>query len=268
MIKELIQYPQTPSIEFNAPVRFFNEELFTLIDDIKDTMVENNLKGLSAFQIGSPYSVIVVKDNEDNLIELINPRIFFQKEKITTLESTTYFPDISIEITRDKNIKVMYEDRIGAQKFLDASGEFAVMIQRKIDYNFGANFRIRLNDQEKEKLDMKLEYGVDAIIDNSCPTSFMRDKVLKVINIFLLISLLAIFSKYFISDDSLIILNEYLNYGLYTIFASIIFYGFFAYWEGTKYTNCMSCQIGNIIGTAMFHFVKLSALVILKYIII
>ncbi|HIP13047.1 MAG TPA: peptide deformylase [Lutibacter sp.] len=268
MIKDLIQYPQTPPIEFNAPVRFFNEDLFNLIDDLKDTMKEHNLNGLSAFQIGNPHSVIVVKDKDNNYIELINSRIFFKKEKITTNETTTYFPDINIDIIRDRHIKVMYEDREGSQKFLDASDEFAVLIQRKIDYNFGANFSIRLNDAKKEQLDMKLEHGIDVVIDNSCPTNFKRDKVLKVINILLAISLIAVFSKYFISDDAIVVLSEYLNNGFYLISSMIIFYTFFAYWEGSKYTNCMSCQIGNIIGTALFHFAKLIALITLKYFII
>ena len=268
MIRDLIKYPQTPPIEFNAPVRFFNDEIFNLIDDLKDTMKEHNLNGLSAFQIGNPYSVIVVKDKDNNYVELINARIFSKKEKITTNETTTYFPDISIDIKRDKHIKVIYEDRIGTQKFLDASDEFAVLIQRKIDYTFGANFSIRLNDAQKEQLDLKLEYGIDVVIDNSCPTNFKRDKLLKGINILLLISLFALFSKYFISDDSIILLNMYLNNGFYLISSMIIFYVFFAYWEGSKYTNCMSCQIGNIIGTAFFHFAKLLLLVALNYFIV
>ena len=54
---------------------------------------------------------------------------------------------------------------------------------------------------------MKLDYGIDVITDNSCPTNFNRDKILKVINILLLISLVLIFSKYFISTDNINILS-------------------------------------------------------------
>jgi len=90
MIKELVKYPTPLSLEYGIDVRTFDEKLFSLIDDLKDTINENNLDGLSAFQIGNYFNVIVVKDN-DNFIELINPRVISQNSTIVTKESTTYF---------------------------------------------------------------------------------------------------------------------------------------------------------------------------------
>jgi len=261
MIKDLVKYPQTPSIEFNAPVRFFNEELFKLIDDLKDTMEDNNLEALSAYQINNPYSVIVVKQEDESYLELINPRIFKSSEKITTKEKTTYFGDIEVEITRDKNITIMYEDRDAKQCYLNASDEFSVLLQRKIDYNFGANFRQRLNEEQREQLDMKLDYGVNVILDNSCPTNFKRDKLLKVINILLGINLFVIIGYLFISDKNLLnTISVNIDYSFATILVLIVTYFFYAQYEGKQYTNCMSCQIGNIIGTALFHLTKLGVL--------
>ena len=46
MVKEIIQYPTTPSLEFGANVRHFNQELFDLIDDLKDTIEANHLNAL------------------------------------------------------------------------------------------------------------------------------------------------------------------------------------------------------------------------------
>ena len=45
MIKEIVRYPSKANIEFNAPVRFFNEELHSLIDDLKDTIEANEHLG-------------------------------------------------------------------------------------------------------------------------------------------------------------------------------------------------------------------------------
>ena len=267
MIKEIVKYPQTPSIEFNAPVRSFNNDLIELIQDLKDTIEANNLKALSAFQIGNPYSVIVVKQDDGTYLELINARILKSSGKITTDEQTTYFGEITASVTRDKDITVMYENRDAKQCFIDANDDFAVLLQRKIDYNFGANFRQKLDATEKEKLDMKLDYGVDAVINNeNCPTVFHRDKILKVINILLGTNLLAIFIGLFISNENNIeLLSSGLNYSFGTILILIITYFFYAQYEGRKYTNCMSCQIGNIIGTALMHLIKLIVLYSLFY---
>ena len=260
MIKEIIKYPETPSIEFNAPVRFFNEELFNLIDDLKDTIEANNLEALSAYQINNPYSVIVLKQKDGSYLELINSRILKSSEKITTLEKTTYFGDIEVSVTRDKNITVYYENRDAKPCYMDASDELAVLLQRKIDYTFGANFRQRLDNTATEELDMKLEYGADVIVNNSCPTVFKRDKILKVINIVMGITLFAILSKFFISDDLLNNINSGISYSFVTILVLQFIYPIYAYYEGKKYTNCMSCQLGNIIGVWLFHLFKLSVL--------
>ena len=61
MIKDIVTYPTMASLEFGANVRFFNEELVSLINDIKDTMEANELTALAAFQIGSSLNVIVIK---------------------------------------------------------------------------------------------------------------------------------------------------------------------------------------------------------------
>jgi len=269
MIKDIIKYPQTPSIEFNAPVRFFNNELFELLEDLKDTIEANNLKALCAYQINNPYSAIVIKQEDGTYLELINARILKSSDKITTKEKTAYFGEIEVSVTRDKNITVMYENREAKQCYLDASDKFAVLLQRKIDYTFGANFRQRLDDTQKEQLDMKLDYGIDVVIDNSCPTVFHRDKILKVINIILGINLFVILISFFVSDDNNIeLLNSGLNYSFLIALILVVVYFFYAQYEGKKYTNCMSCQIGNIIGTSLSNIVTIGVVYSLFYFIV
>lgn len=264
MIRDIIKYPQTPSIEFNAPVRSFNNELFELIQDLKDTIESNDLKALSAFQINNPYSVIVIKQEDGTFLELINARILKSSDKITTKEKTLYFGDIEVPVTRDKHITVMYENADAKQCYLDASDEQAVLLQRKIDYTFGATFRQRLDDAGVDELDMKLEHGSDVIINNSCPTVFHRDKILKVINVMLALTLIVVLSKLFISEDSVDSINNLLDYSFLTILTLVIIYPIYAYYEGKKYTNCMSCQIGNIIGVGLFHLFKLGVVYIIS----
>lgn len=259
MVKEIIKYPQTPSTQFNAPVRAFDDNLRQLLEDLKDTIEANNLEGLSAYQIGNPFNVMVIK-KDGQFLEMINARILQKKGKITTDETTTYFPNLSASVTRDKEIKVMYETRDGEQKYLDAVDNFAILLQRKIDYNFGSNFRFRLDDKEKEKLDMRLTYGKDVLLNDTCPQTFQRDKILKVINILLLAIVVGIGAKFFISDDLIPTITTYLNYTFIADFVLLIIYFFYAQYEGAKYTSCTSCQIGNIIGVTIIHLTKLAIL--------
>jgi len=47
LIKDIITYPTPPSVEYATNVRFFNDGLFTLIEDLKDTIKANKLNGLA-----------------------------------------------------------------------------------------------------------------------------------------------------------------------------------------------------------------------------
>jgi len=46
LIKDIITYPTPPSVEYVRDIRFFNDGLFTLIEDLKDTIKANKLNGL------------------------------------------------------------------------------------------------------------------------------------------------------------------------------------------------------------------------------
>jgi len=256
LIKEIITYPKTPSLEFGANVRFFNEELLSLIDDIKDTMQENHLDALAAFQIGSPYNVIVIKQDDRDL-ELINSRIIKREGTVEPVEKTAYFPGLSAKTKRYEKIKVMYEDREGKQQFLEADGDLSITIQRKLDYAFGSNFRVRLSDAERKLFDAKLDFGTDAITENGCPTVFKRDRILHTFNYTFVAGLVGSGISFFLSDKNVEILSMVENYGMLFMLILLVVYFFYAQYEGKQYKNCSSCQIGNIIGVTTISFAKL-----------
>jgi len=264
MLKEIVTYPTMTSLEFGTNVRFFNEELFSLIEDLKDTIEENGLDALAAFQIGSPLNVILIK-KDDGYLELINPRVIKREGTIESVETTAYFPGLSATTKRYDKIKLMYEDREGKQQFLDAQGDFSVTIQRKIDYNFGSNFRIRLDEEERKLFDVKLEFGTDSIMKNDCPTVFKRDRILQVFNILLIVGIIGILLGFFLSEESVVKLSVAENYVLGSMLLAIVIYFFYAQYEGKQYKHCTSCQIGNIIGTSFILLIKLAVLALVKF---
>ena len=267
MVREITTYPTTPTLEFGSNVRFFNEELFTLIQDLKETIIANNLNALAAFQIGSPLCVVVVKEGND-FLELINPKVLKREGTVEPIETTAYFPGLSAKTKRYEKITLMYEDRDANQKFLDADGELSITIQRKIDYIYGSSFRVRLSKEEKELLDSKLEFGTDSITQNDCPTVFKRDVILKGFKLLLILGILALVGSLFVNEEILTTLSLVQNYILGTMILFIIIYFFYAQYEGKQYKHCTSCQIGNIIGTTVLLLIKLSALAIATYFIL
>jgi len=268
MIREIIKYPQTPSLEFGGNVREFNQELFDLIQDMKDTIEANSLSALAAFQIGSPLSVVVVKQDNGKYIEIMNPRVIKREGTVEQIEKTAYFPGLSAKTKRYEKIKLMYEDRDGEQQFLDADGDLSITLQRKIDYVFGANFHIRLDDNERRLFNSKLENGTDAITNNGCPTVFKRDRILNVIKGLFIVALVALVGKFFLSDANLIVLKSAENYSMLTMLALTVIYFFYAQYEGKLYKNCSSCQIGNIIGVTGITLAKLLVLFVANYFIL
>ena len=268
MIKEVVTYPTTASLEFGANVRFFNDELYDLIQDLKDTLNANDFDALSAFQIGSPLSVIVVKKDDGEFLELINARIFKRDGSLTPTETTAYFPGLSAKTKRYENIKLMYEDRGGNQQFLEIDGDLSVTLQRKLDYNYGSNFRVRMDDEEKKLFDSKLEFGTDSITQNDCPTVFKRDRILQAFKLLFVIGIIALISSFFVSDEINSTIATVENYILLALLTLMVIYFFYAQYEGKEYKHCTSCQIGNIIGTTTILLVKLLLLGLANFFLI
>ena len=260
MIKELVKYPTPLSLEYGIDVRTFDEKLFSLIDDLKDTINENNLDGLSAFQIGNYFNVIVVKDN-DNFIELINPRVISQNSTIVTKESTTYFFGKEAEVKRFENITVVYQDRTGQSRSLNASGKLAVVLQRKIDYTFGATFILKMSEHERARFERTLESGLDIGYDDYCPTTFQRDKILFFTNMVVLAMFLATIISFFLKYP----MWDYMLYASGGVSLLNFIYLFYGLYEGKKYTSCVSCQLGNLIGTTAISFVRLSIVMVIAF---
>ena len=175
MVKELVIYPDERINMACTDVRSFDEKLFILLQDMKDTIDENNLKALSAIQVAYPYNIIVVK-NGDSYDEYINPRILKVEEELNSTESSTYYPDVTITVPRYKKIKLYYEDREAKAHYLDIEEqEFSTLMQRKIDHLFGGTFLDKVTPDQREQVLETLKKG--GLVENLevCPTFSKKD---------------------------------------------------------------------------------------------
>ncbi len=103
------------------PVEKFDQKLHELLDDMKETLVRANGVGLAAPQIGILRRVAVVMDEDENMVELVNPQIIASDGEQTGLEGCLSVPGKYGVVTRPATATVRAQDRNG--EFFEMSGE-------------------------------------------------------------------------------------------------------------------------------------------------
>jgi peptide deformylase len=266
MIKTIITYPTPTGIEYAPDVRVFDDELFSFIDDLKETIEANKLDGISAAQVGSYYNVVVVK-KDDQFLELINPRVLTKKGEVDTVETTSYFPNVSANLKRYKSISLVYEDRAGEQHSLKADGEFSILLQRKIDYLYGATFLTKLKDKQRDEFSQRLNENF-----SSCPTqkkSFSRDYFVKAANYIMIVMVLILAGSFFVGDEkvSLGMWDYQLSLSFLVLGINLV-YILYSIYENKKYSICTNCYNMSIFGVVAINLVRLSLIMVASYFLI
>lgn len=114
-------------------VNKFDERLWTLLDDMKDTVKAANGAGLAAPQVAVLKRVCVV-DTDDGYFELINPVITSQSGEQTGLEGCLSVPKKYGEVTRPMKVNVTALDRFGKEQKYKVEGFTARAFCHEIDH--------------------------------------------------------------------------------------------------------------------------------------
>ncbi|MBR4745370.1 MAG: peptide deformylase [Clostridia bacterium] len=121
-------------------VTIFDDNLHTLIDDMRETMYANKGVGLAAPQVGILKQVCVVDTGENNYTELINPEIIYKKGICNDLEGCLSVKGVWGYVDRPKKIIVKAFDRFGKEITVRASDYYARAICHEIDHLHGIVF--------------------------------------------------------------------------------------------------------------------------------
>lgn len=95
------------------PVTKFDEKLWTLLDDMRETLAESNGVGLAAPQVGILRRVVLVINGEDQVLELINPTIIKTEGEQEGLEGCLSVPGKWGNVKRPMVVRVRAQDRNG-----------------------------------------------------------------------------------------------------------------------------------------------------------
>jgi len=126
------------------------QEFQQTIDDLFETMLENDGIGLAAPQVSHSEQLIVMSCSGDEGFPetvLINPKIvFYGPHQVEMWEGCLSVDGLRGKVTRPSMVRVQYLDRHGADQDLEASGLYGVCIQHEMDHLLGKVFLDRMTD--------------------------------------------------------------------------------------------------------------------------
>lgn len=141
----IVQVPDPILAKKCREVDKFDERLWTLLDDMKDTLFDANGAGLAAPQVAVLKRVALV-DTEDGFYELINPVIKSMKGEQTGLEGCLSVKGKYGTVTRANDVTVIAQDRYGKKHTYKVSGFTARAFQHEIDHLDGIVYTSKCSD--------------------------------------------------------------------------------------------------------------------------
>lgn len=95
------------------PVEKFDAKLHALIDDLRETLSAANGAGLAAPQIGILRRVVIVVDENEEMLELVNPVIIHQEGEQDGYEGCLSVPGLYGAVKRPNIVTIRAQDRDG-----------------------------------------------------------------------------------------------------------------------------------------------------------
>lgn len=123
----------------SKPVRVFDEYLWNLLDDMKETMHHKNGMGLAAVQVGILKRVIIIEAN-NMFVELINPVITKERGEDVEEEGCLSVGKMTGLVKRPMEVTVTAQDRYGYTFTLSGEKYLARVLCHEIDHLDGVLF--------------------------------------------------------------------------------------------------------------------------------
>lgn len=141
-------------------VTTFDKKLHTLLNDMKDTLLNVGGAGLAAPQIGILRRVVIVIDANEEIIELVNPELIETSGEQDGLEGCLSLPGLWGFVTRPMEATVRAQDRNGGFFTVSGSGIVARCFCHELEHLDGHMF-----DEHTDRLYSEKE--VDELLDEA-----------------------------------------------------------------------------------------------------
>ena len=126
-----------------------DDRIKTLLDDMVETMHENEGVGLAAPQVGILRKAIVI-DIGEGILKLINPEITEKEGENLDVEGCLSVPDRAGKVLRPEKVKVKYLDTDGKEQTIEGNGLLARALCHEIDHLNGILFIDKIVEEIEE----------------------------------------------------------------------------------------------------------------------
>ena len=150
-IRDIVKGTDNPALRKKSrEVSGINKHILTLLDDMKETLAVEDGVGLAAPQVGVLRRIAIVNYN-DQLYELINPRILNGSGEAIEEEGCLSVVGQRGKVKRPEKITVTYIDRNGKRQKQEISGITARVFCHEIDHLDGILFVDKMEKEPDKK---------------------------------------------------------------------------------------------------------------------
>ncbi|RUO69642.1 peptide deformylase [Idiomarina ramblicola] len=155
----VLQYPDERLRKVAQKIEKVDDNIRSVIDDMFETMYEEQGVGLAATQVDIHKRLFVADCSEDQNepMVFINPEITEAEGHFKNDEGCLSFPGVYAKVERAEKITVTALDKNGERFSRSAEGLLAICIQHEIDHLNGKLFVDYLSPLKRERIRKKLE---------------------------------------------------------------------------------------------------------------
>ena len=140
-LRQIVKFGDDILRKKSRPVTNFDERLWTLLDDMTETMESQQGAGLAAVQVGVLRRAVVINVRDKHgIIELINPEIISTEGTQCGGEGCLSAPNVWENVERPNVVTVKAQDRYGKEFTLTGSALLARAFCHEIDHLDGILF--------------------------------------------------------------------------------------------------------------------------------
>lgn len=149
---KILKYPNSFLFKKVESVSVFNEQLKAEAQEMIEVMKKHEGVGLAANQVGIDKRIFVMQCTEEKEPYIfINPIIMGKSyDKDFYQEGCLSFPELYIELERNKTVKLQWQDINGKTKEEEFSKLEAICIQHEIEHLEGIVFVNKLKPMKKQ----------------------------------------------------------------------------------------------------------------------
>lgn len=168
-ILNVLRFPDKRLRTVAKPVEQVTPQIQAIVDDMLETMYDENGVGLAATQADIHLQIVVMDCSEENdqPIVMINPEITAREGSMQNEEGCLSVPGTYASVERAEKVSVKALDRHGEVFEFDADGLLAICVQHELDHLLGKLFVDYLSPLKRNRIQKKLEKEAKQAQENS-----------------------------------------------------------------------------------------------------